>query len=116
MEIFNYFVFVILPVFILGFQALLLPALFFLKSRDWLQSYAFALGGAIVGIGFGYAFGFDETFALVAGQNYELFVTVGDSFGTSGSWSFALVVPEPATGLLSLLGLVVLGARVRPPG
>ncbi len=59
--------------------------------------------------------GFDETFALVAGQNYELFVTVGDSFGTSGSWSFALVVPEPATGLLTLLGLVVLGARGRRP-
>ena len=33
-----------------------MPALFFLKSRDWLQSYAFALGGAIVGIGFGYVY------------------------------------------------------------
>jgi len=56
MEIFNYFVFVILPIFGLGFQALLLPILFFLKSRNWLQTYAFVASGAVTGIGFGYLF------------------------------------------------------------
>lgn len=56
MEIFNYLVFVILPIFGLGLQAALLPVLFFLKSRGWLQNYAFAIAGAIVGIGFGYGF------------------------------------------------------------
>jgi hypothetical protein len=56
MDIFNYLVFVILPIFVLGFQALLLPVLFFLKSRNWLQSYAFMTSGGIVGFGFGYVY------------------------------------------------------------
>ena len=56
MEIFNYFAFVIVPIFLLGFQALLLPVFFFLKSRNWLQNYAFAVAGALTGIGFGYVF------------------------------------------------------------
>ena len=58
MEIFNYLVFVILPIFILGFQAVLLPILFILKARNWLQSYAFAIGGAIAGTGFGYVYAY----------------------------------------------------------
>jgi len=69
MDIFNYLVFVILPIFILGFQALLLPVLFFLKSRAWLQHYAFTVSGAITGIGFGYVFanvsGLQGSMALV---------------------------------------------------
>ena len=69
MEIFNYLIFVILPIFILGFQAVLLPILFFLKARNWLQSYAFAIGGAIAGAGFGYVYaylsGLQQSLALV---------------------------------------------------
>ena len=69
MEIFNYLVFVILPIFVLGFQAVLLPVLFFLKSRSWLQSYAFAAGGGIAGTGYGYVYanlsGLQEFMAVV---------------------------------------------------
>jgi hypothetical protein len=72
MDIFNYFVFVIVPVFGLGFQALLLPVLFFLKARSWLRSYAFAIAGCVVGIGFGYGFadvgGAQEALAAVIGS------------------------------------------------
>ena len=51
-----YFVFVIVPVFLLAFQALLLPVFFLLKSRGWLGLPAFCIAGAIVGVGFGYVF------------------------------------------------------------
>jgi MYXO-CTERM domain-containing protein len=57
---------------------------------------------------------FDESLNLVAGHDYELFATVSNDFGVSGDWSF-LLVPEPASGLLAMLGLVglCLGRRRR---
>ncbi len=82
MEIFNYLVFVILPIFILGFQALLLPVLFFLKSRAWLAHYSFTVGGAVTGVGFGYVFanvsGLDGSMAVAI-----LAVTL---FGAVSGW------------------------------
>jgi hypothetical protein len=89
MEIFNYFVFVILPVFGLGFQALLLPILFFLKSRNWLRSYSFAASGAIAGIGFGYLFA-----GLGGAQQYATHVALAVSgFGALSGlfWWYLLV-------------------------
>lgn len=52
-----YAIFVLVPVFLLAFQAILLPVFFFLKGRGWLSLRAFVLGGAIAGLGFGYLFG-----------------------------------------------------------
>ena len=52
-----YLVFVLVPVFLLAFQALLLPVLFFLKGRGWLGLNAFAAAGVVVGAVFGYLFG-----------------------------------------------------------
>ena len=56
MDALYYFVFVIVPVFLLGFQAVLLPVFFFLKGRGWLQLPAFCTAGALVGVVFGYLF------------------------------------------------------------
>lgn len=70
MEIFNYIVLVLLPIFMLGFQAVLLPVLFFLKSRAWLAHYAFTVSGAVTGIGFGYLF------ANVSGMGGSLAVVI----------------------------------------
>jgi hypothetical protein len=82
MEIFNYTVLVILPIFMLGFQALLLPVLFFLKSRAWLAHWAFAAGGAVIGIGFGYVF------ANVSGLGGSLAVAIAavTLFGALSGW------------------------------
>jgi len=94
MELFNYFVFVIMPIFILGFQALLLPILFFLKARNWLQGRAFLLSGAIAGTAFGYLF------AHVGGaqQYLALVVVVVGLFGAlSASFWWYVLVKRPAT-------------------
>ena len=94
MDIFNYFVFWILPIFILGFQALLLPVLFFLKSRTWLQNYAFMISGAIVGLGFGYVYA-----NLAALQAYMVLVMLAIcSFGAlSGLFWWYLLVKRSET-------------------
>ena len=52
----NQFVFVLLPIFGLGFQAVLLPVFFFLKGRGWLSPQAFTVAGAIAGTAYGYVF------------------------------------------------------------
>lgn len=89
-----YFVFVIVPVFLLAFQALLLPVFFFLKGRRWLSLRAFATGGGLMGIGFGYLFAqFSGTQSALA-----TCVSVG-VFGliSGGGWWYLLVKRESAT-------------------
>ena len=55
-DVIEYFVFVIVPVFLMGFQAVLLAVLFFLKARQWLSPAAFCAAGATAGAGYGYVF------------------------------------------------------------
>jgi hypothetical protein len=88
-DAFNYFVFVLVPIFLLGFQAVLLAVLFFLKARKWLSVYAFASGGFVAGLGFGYLF------AMLSGSTQALLVvclSVG-AFGILSGifWWFLLV-------------------------
>ena len=94
MAAFNYIVFVILPIFVLGFQALLLPALFFLKSRNRLDSRAFAFAGGIIGVGFGYVF------ATVSGlQAFMALVILSVSlFGTLSGWCWWYLLVKRLSG------------------
>tara|TARA_A100001037_G_scaffold296073_1_gene316069 strand:+ start:1600 stop:1887 length:288 start_codon:yes stop_codon:yes gene_type:complete len=55
-EIFYYIVFVIVPIFIIGFQAILLPVFFLLKAWGLTSRRAFICGGIVTGVGFGYVY------------------------------------------------------------
>jgi hypothetical protein len=94
-DAFNYFVFVLVPTFLLGFQAVLLAVLFFLKARGWLSVYAFASGGFFAGLGFGYLF------ATLSGSTQALLIvclSVG-AFGLlSGVFWWFLLVKKASNG------------------
>lgn len=94
-DAFNYFVFVLVPIFLLGFQAVLLAVLFFLKARGWLSVYAFASGGFLAGLGFGYVF------AELSGstQALEMVCLSVGAFGIlSGIFWWALLVRKARRG------------------
>lgn len=88
----NHFVFVLLPIFGLGFQAVLLPVFFFLKARGWLSLLAFTVAGALTGSAFGYVFagftGTQSTFVACLG------VATFGVISASGWW-YLLVKREP---------------------
>jgi len=91
----NHFVFVLLPVFGLGFQAILLPVFFFLKARDSLSLLAFASAGALTGTGYGYVF------AQFTGAQSQLVACLGvAAFGvvSAGGWWYLLVKREDTEG------------------
>jgi hypothetical protein len=90
-----YFIFVIVPIFFLGFQAALLPAFFFLKGRGWLSLQAFAVAGVLVGAGFGYVF------AQLSGVHTPLLACLAVAvFGaiSAAGWWFVLVKREGQDG------------------
>ena len=87
----NHFVFVLLPIFGLGFQAVLLPVFFFLKARSWLSLLAFSVAGALTGTVYGYVFaGFTSTQStLVACLGVAIFGAL-----SATGWWYLLVKRE----------------------
>ena len=83
-----YIIFVIIPVFFLGFQAVLLPTFFFLKGRGWLSLQAFTVTGVLVGSVFGYIFG-----QFSGAQTPLLACLAVAAFGaiSAGAWWYVLV-------------------------
>jgi hypothetical protein len=90
-EALYYFVFVIVPVFLLGFQALLLPVFFFLRARGWLSVSAFAIAGALTGTGYGYVFA-----QFVGAETALLSCAAVAAFGavSAAGWWYLLVKRE----------------------
>ena len=86
-----YFIFVIVPIFLLGFQAVLLPIFFFLKGRNWLSPRAFIVTGTLVGIGYGYIFAhfIGAQTALVASTGVAAFGAI-----CATGWWYLLVKRE----------------------
>ncbi|NIP13792.1 MAG: hypothetical protein GWM88_03220 [Pseudomonadales bacterium] len=94
-DAFNYFVFVLVPIFLLGFQAVLLAIIFFLRARRWLSIYAFAGGGFLAGLGFGYLY------ATLSGSTEALLavcLSVGVFGVLSGAFWWLLLVKKATNG------------------
>ena len=80
-DIFYYIIFVLLPVFFLGFQATLLPVFFFLKARGHASFRAFIVAGSITGAAFGYVYAnFSGSPLLLSSLSVTLFGTISGAF------------------------------------
>lgn len=80
-DIFYYIIFVLLPVFFLGFQAVLLPVFFFLKARKHASFRAFIVAGSLTGAAFGYVYAiFSGSPLVLSSLSVTLFGAISGGF------------------------------------